>query len=313
VKNGFLVKIIPPAGYSVYRFEFAWKHIAATSAALVLVLGGAAAFYVGGLLHAQARVGELRTIASDQQERLTRIDRQASALDGELRSLEMQNRELRRLVGATDGAQNAAPKLTDLRANMSRERAAVDDSFGGVAEHIARLRSDSQRLRLEGEDLRKTALHVLNMQHLEELSRAQLLAAIPSINPAEGTQIASGYGWRVSPWPEFHKGVDLDADYGTTVRATAAGTVVAAGWDGGFGIKIEIDHGNGYQTWYCHLSSVSVHPGERVTKASPIGRVGSTGESTGPHLHYQVMHAGNPIDPTPFLTGVPPAVLASLK
>lgn len=168
---------------------------------------------------------------------------------------------------------------------------------------------------MRGEDdrLRQLALRVLNMRQLEEISRARLVAAIPSINPAYAAEIASPYGWRLSPWPEFHKGVDLSADYGNPVRASAAGTVVAAGWDGGYGLKVDIDHGNGYHTWYAHLSRIDVRAGEYVRKAQPIAAVGSTGESTGPHLHYQIMLDGKPVDPEPYLHGVPDKVLASLK
>jgi murein DD-endopeptidase MepM/ murein hydrolase activator NlpD len=124
--------------------------------------------------------------------------------------------------------------------------------------------------------------------------------------------IAASFGWRTNPWPEFHKGVDLEANYGTPVHATAAGTVASASWDGGFGLKVDIDHGNGYHTWYAHLSRASVAPGQRVTKGQLIALSGSSGESTGPHLHYQLMYEGQPIDPQPFLNGVPEKVIATL-
>jgi murein DD-endopeptidase MepM/ murein hydrolase activator NlpD len=185
--------------------------------------------------------------------------------------------------------------------------------FDAVAERMERLRQHSEQLRGEDDRLRQLALRVLNMKRLEELSRARLLAEIPSINPTGSAEVVSTFGWRLSPWPEFHKGVDLGASYGDTVRAAAAGTVVAAGWDGGYGIKVDIDHGNGYHTWYCHLSHVDVHAGQYVRKAEAIASVGSTGESTGPHLHYQIMLDGKAIDPAPYLNGVPDRVLASLK
>ena len=102
------------------------------------------------------------------------------------------------------------------------------------------------------------------------------------------------------------------ADWGTAVHAAAAGTVASAGWDGGFGIKVDIDHGNGYHTWYAHLSRVIVVSGRDVAKGAPIAYSGATGEATGPHLHYQVMYEGRAIDPAPFLNGVPAAVMATL-
>jgi murein DD-endopeptidase MepM/ murein hydrolase activator NlpD len=156
------------------------------------------------------------------------------------------------------------------------------------------------------------AMRVLNLRRLASIAHERFLAGIPSLNPVGGA-IAAPYGWRTNPWPEFHKGVDLEANYGDQVRAAAAGTVASAGWDpGGYGIKVDIDHGNGYHTWYAHLSRTAVEPGQRVVKGQPIAFVGSTGESTGPHLHYQVMYDGQAIDPAPYLNGVPPHVLATL-
>jgi murein DD-endopeptidase MepM/ murein hydrolase activator NlpD len=88
--------------------------------------------------------------------------------------------------------------------------------------------------------------------------------------------------------------------------------VVANAYDGGYGVKIDIDHGNGYHSWYAHLSRVLVSVGAHVYKGETIGLVGATGFATGPHLHYQIMFEGSPVDPTPFLYGVPANVLAAL-
>jgi murein DD-endopeptidase MepM/ murein hydrolase activator NlpD len=156
-------------------------------------------------------------------------------------------------------------------------------------------------------------MRVLNIRRIRDLARAEIIAAIPSIDPVDGAAVVGCFCYRTSPDVGFHKGVDLGADYGETVHAAAAGTIVAAGWDdGGYGNKIDIDHGNGYHTWYAHLSRVEVQIGQHVYKGQTIAQVGSTGFSTGPHLHYQVMLNGTPIDPEPFLHGVPSNVLASL-
>jgi murein DD-endopeptidase MepM/ murein hydrolase activator NlpD len=315
-----LIKIVPPWGYRVFRLEFRRRDLVlgTLSGALGLTaLGGA---YVANMAHAEARVGQLRSVADDQRSRLEAIDHQATQLDTELQSLEKQNQELRKIIGVNDkGAPKAAPasspagNASDPRRTRVREESGAFD-FSSVAEHIERLRADSARVRGEGDRLRTLTLRILNMQRLEEISRARVLATIPSINPGgNGVGIRSPYGWRIDPWPEFHQGVDLDLDYGDPVRAAAAGTVVAAGYDGGYGNKIDIDHGNGYHTWYCHLEKIDVAVGQYVTKAEHIAEVGSTGESTGPHLHYQVMLDGTAVDPTPYLTGVPAKVLASLK
>jgi murein DD-endopeptidase MepM/ murein hydrolase activator NlpD len=159
--------------------------------------------------------------------------------------------------------------------------------------------------------LTRLAARILNLRRLAALARARTLAAIPSLNPVGGG-VNAAFGWRTNPWSEFHQGLDLAADDGTPVHAAAAGIVVSAGWEGGYGLKVDLDHGNGYHTWYCHLSRAGVSPGQHVSKGETIAAAGSTGESTGPHLHYQVMRDGVAVDPMPYLHGVPANVLATL-
>jgi murein DD-endopeptidase MepM/ murein hydrolase activator NlpD len=268
------------------------------------------------LQHAEQRVSELRYLTEDQQDRLQKIDSQAADLENELRAYELQSEQIRKMIGAPSGSTDRpAPVASAGAASGSDDRQSMrdDDDFQRVADRVERLRAESSRVHSESDRLRNLALRVLNMRRLEDLARARVLASIPSVNPAgPGVGIRSPFGWRIDPWPEFHRGVDLDVDYGDPVRAAAAGTVVEAGYDGGYGNKIDIDHGNGYHTWYCHLSKIDVTAGQYVMKAQHIAEVGSTGMSTGPHLHYQIMLDGNAVDPTPYLNGVPDRVLASL-
>ena len=121
--------------------------------------------------------------------------------------------------------------------------------------------------------------------------------------PVTGT-ITSPFGWRSNPFgggPEFHQGLDIAAPMGTTVTAAAAGTVIMAQWYGGYGNYVLIDHGGGYSTGYGHLSAIYVASGQSVQRGQAIGAVGSTGQSTGPHLHFEVRIAGKPVDPAPRL------------
>jgi len=121
--------------------------------------------------------------------------------------------------------------------------------------------------------------------------------------PVTGT-ITSPFGWRSNPFggaPEFHQGLDIAAPSGTTVTAAAGGTVIMAQWYGGYGNYILIDHGGGYSTGYGHLSAIYVSTGQAVQRGQAIGAVGSTGQSTGPHLHFEVRIAGKPVDPAPRL------------
>jgi murein DD-endopeptidase MepM/ murein hydrolase activator NlpD len=310
--KGWLVKIVPPAGYTVWRYEFSALNLMAIALLFAGIVAGVGGSYLYGIWHAEARVHELRVQTADQHDRLTKIDQQAAQLDAELRDIAHQNRQIRSIMGVSEhaaGSERANSSQAPAGAARQKTRA---DEFSSVEDHLLRLRADSARMSSESAQLREVTLHILNVRHLEEIARSRVIAAIPSISPTGRMEISSGFGFRYTPWPEFHRGLDMVADYGDSVRATAAGTVVSAGYNGGFGNKIDIDHGNGFHTWYAHLSRIDVHEGQRVIKGQPIAAVGSTGESTGPHLHYQVMRDGEAIDPAPFLSGVPPSVLATL-
>ncbi len=230
----YIVKIVPPWGYRVFRLRFTPQHIGFAVLCSILAFGGVAGFYVLEMRHAEARVGELRTLTDDQHARLEKIDAQAAELDNELRSIELQDDQIRKMIGAGGKTRKAGKAQPPAGGQESYLR---DGAFNTVAEHIAQLRERSAHVHAESSQLRSIALHVLNMRRLEDLARARVLAAIPSLTPSGTGEIASPFGWRVDPWPEFHQGVDLVADYGEPVRAAAAGTVVSAGWDGGCGVK----------------------------------------------------------------------------
>jgi murein DD-endopeptidase MepM/ murein hydrolase activator NlpD len=118
------------------------------------------------------------------------------------------------------------------------------------------------------------------------------------------SEVTSGFGVRIDPFlgrPAMHTGIDLRDDYGAPVRATAAGRVVTAEWTGGYGNMVEIDHGNGIASRYGHLSGITVREGQTVGAGTVIGRIGSTGRATGPHLHYEVRIDDEAVDPARFL------------
>ena len=117
--------------------------------------------------------------------------------------------------------------------------------------------------------------------------------------PNDG-EITSGFGWRMHPilgYQRFHSGVDFGADYGSTIRAADRGVVIFAGWYGGYGNAVIIDHGNNITTLYGHSSGLYVSEGQAIERGQPIAAVGSTGLSTGPHLHFEVRQNGEPVDP----------------
>ena len=148
--------------------------------------------------------------------------------------------------------------------------------------------------------------------NFEELDRAltelQLLRQktmqLPLAAPVDSTLVSSRFGVRADPFlgsSALHTGIDFVATSGSAVGATADGMVIQAGYNGGYGNMVEVDHGGGVVTRYGHLSSIAVGVGEKVRTGEIVGRVGSTGRSTGPHLHYEVRRDGGPIDPSRFL------------
>lgn len=150
---------------------------------------------------------------------------------------------------------------------------------------------------------RNLAVAQTAMATLDGLRRA--LPMTPLRKPLAGPlQMTSAFGYRTDPFfgrPALHSGVDLRESHGAPVKATAAGVVSVAGPQGGYGNLVEIDHGGGLSTRYGHLSAIDVIPGQQVAPGAVLGRVGSTGRSTGPHLHYEVRMDGEAVDPTRFL------------
>ncbi len=122
----------------------------------------------------------------------------------------------------------------------------------------------------------------------------------PQVLPLRGAGISSSFGWRrhpISGGSKFHAGIDLAAPSGTPIVATAAGVVASADWYGGYGLCVTVDHLNGYVTLYGHMSQITVSAGQQVLAGQPLGRVGSTGSSTGPHLHYELRRDGYAVNP----------------
>lgn len=141
---------------------------------------------------------------------------------------------------------------------------------------------------------------------LAELARQkeQMLASLPAIQPVANKNLrrfASGFGYRPDPFTKvrrFHKGCDFSAPVGTPIFATGDGVVIESGWGGGYGKRVYIDHGFGYETRYAHMSNILVRKGQKVKRGELIGKVGNTGRSRGAHLHYEVRYKGQPVNPT---------------
>ena len=151
-------------------------------------------------------------------------------------------------------------------------------------------------------ELQKKEMSLSELVDFLEEQRLMVMST-PSIWPVKGW-LSSKFGYRISPFSgrrTFHEGIDVAARYGTPVRATAKGIVIYAGYKVGYGKLVTIDHGFGYVTRYGHNSKILVKVGDSVEKGQVISKVGNTGKSTGPHVHYEVLVNGVPVNPLKFI------------
>jgi murein DD-endopeptidase MepM/ murein hydrolase activator NlpD len=187
--------------------------------------------------------------------------------------------------------------LTELGIDAGKSAPTTEAGATGGPFVAARLRSDSSAFERQ--------LHRIGLAraHVDQLNRT--LGNVPVRRPVTGEiDASSGFGMRIDPFlksPAMHTGLDMRGEPGDPVRATANGTVTFAGWQGGYGKMVEIDHGNGVATRYGHLSSIDTEVGKTIKSGQIIGKVGTTGRSTGPHLHYETRIDGEAVDPQRFL------------
>ncbi|MBV9931746.1 MAG: M23 family metallopeptidase [Alphaproteobacteria bacterium] len=224
-------------------------------------------------------------------------------------------------VAATAPAANPAEiarmqrEVAAMQADVAAIKAAAQRRLAMTEAEIRRLGLQPERIKAQGvggpyepvetahaADPNFKALFT-SWKKLEQLEQGTV--AIPSTEPVHGTNFTSGFGVRSDPFKSraaMHPGIDLAGPYGTPIYATADGIVGRAEWNsGGYGNLVEIDHGHGIQTRYGHLSRSIVHAGERVKRGQLIAYMGSTGRSTGSHLHYEVRLDGRAVNPIPFL------------
>jgi len=226
-----------------------------------------------------------------QQAEHLRIERENRKLRAEN---DKQKQELQRLNNRVDAVEDTSRKLAEI-SGVEKDQPARGqggparpvDSAAALAALVAKTERLEREMRDYGDLLRRRGM-------------------TPSIWPVSG-KLESGMGGRRNPFGgrgfEYHEGQDIDASYGTPVMVAASGTVTIAGRQRGYGNVIYVDHGAGLSTRYGHLSEIDVKIGQTVTRGQTIGLVGSTGRSTGPHLHYEVRINNQPVDPRQYLPG----------
>lgn len=261
------------------------------------VIGAQSAYSIASLGAGDTRPFSLWSTRSDplpSDSAADRADRLFVSINQSLKAIESE--QLTRVTTLADNAYKNADAITQALAAAGLP---VDSDFGkdsDVGGPLIPLNAstmfDSKVKELD------EALDALD--HLKKEARR-----LPLANPAPGHSVTSPFGVRTDPilgTAALHSGMDFRAPMGMPAKVTAPGVVTKAGWNGGYGRMVEVDHGNGFATRYGHLSEIDVTVGQKLAAGDIIGKTGSSGRSTGPHLHYEVRHNGDAVDPLRFLT-----------
>jgi len=195
----------------------------------------------------------------------------------------------------------SAANETMLRARLS----SIEETLVDMQELLEK-KGIKKKLSIGGEFIPPDRLNLSYVEFMKQDIDAiyKTMKGLPVGRPLEG-KLNSKFGYRKDPFKSktgFHPGIDIDADYGETIVSTAEGTVSKAGWHHSYGRTVILDHKDGYETLYGHMSKVSVKEGQKVTAGEVIGKAGSTGRSSGTHLHYEIVKNGKRVDPTHYLT-----------
>ena len=290
--------------------EFKKLKIFGGATAVLLILSISLAGWAGYSTNALHAENEL------YRSQLKMADEKMQALENKAKTVEKISGQLQELVrtnggtvpentGMGTGGIGGASTVPDIAKTAGNKK--EDDEKIAVSETPGELLKEMRRLdeRLDKQIRLVVALRseFMNQAYGAVSSVVNPTAETPNIWPVAGP-ISSYYGYRTSPGgigSTFHEGVDIAGDYGTPISATAAGTVTQAGWVGGYGYLVEVKHADGIVTRYGHNSAVLVYEGQHVDQGSMIALMGSTGNSTGPHCHYEVRIHGEAVDPMYFL------------
>lgn len=253
----------------------------------------------GSIMQVLGRINLLNSIVRQDSDLISRIEELKAEVTTQKEALETRRMEIsaleqqqRRVTAELEA--KAAERRTAL-AGLENARAAKQRVVAAAERNLAAW--NRQEDRLVAESRRITEL-LRNVGTGRPVSGSGTLAW-----PLDG-QVSSGFGYRVHPIfhvRRMHTGIDIPAATGVPIRASAGGVVLSAGWRGGYGKCVVIDHGRGLSTLYAHMSQILVSEGQEVARGAIIGRVGSTGYSTGPHLHFEVRINGTPVNPLPYL------------
>ncbi len=301
-KREYTLMLVPHHGQKIRRISIpivAVKYTASILCLLIISMVGVFINYRHTLNTAGMQIDELEVMRQKYNVQVTQIEQLANTttnLQADMERLNSLDAEIRRLVNNEDITSTSRAGLVRSSANYKGQ--------GGP-----RIQSDITTINNVANDLQATikvreeSLIELKQELLAKKAR---LESTPSIWPTSG-DVTSRFGWRSSPWggsserSDWHPGIDIASGNGTPIVATASGEVIQSEWYGGYGNMVQIDHGNGITTIYGHNSQNLVQAGQRVKKGETIAYMGSTGYSTGPHLHYEIRMNATVVNPENFL------------
>lgn len=301
-RREYTLMLVPHQGQSVVSVRLPIKVIKMGVAAFGIMLVGLVGlfFFYHNAAHMadseKTELERLRVANSSQSQQIQQLAQTTAGLQQDMSRLNQLDAEIRKMVNGEDN--NTASRAGTVRPSLGYS------GQGGPGNPVTT--PSLEELSVTIKDLQASMKErELSLTELKNglAEKNKRLAFTPSIWPASG-DVTSRFGWRNGPWGggnDWHPGIDIANNYGTAVCATADGEVIYAGWDGGYGKMVQIDHGNGIVTVYGHNQAILVHTGQHVKKGEVISEMGSTGMSTGPHVHYEVRVNGTAVDPASFL------------
>ena len=295
MKNRFIITISDIHGSKQYSVHEIVKKVILFTLLALLLIGVATFLYIKFL---NGKVDTLREETASFKEEMLHLKTISDTLSKENERLNALKQQLAIRI------EESTEKLESMKSHLREVEEIIGIGPDINASHADRIQQAKEH---EEETKKKLVANIQNEVRKEKVTaiqKALLLNSIPNGKPLNYRRIASPFGYRIHPVTHkntFHAGLDLPANYGTPIYAPASGVVVYAAKKGAYGNFILITHSYGFKTAYGHLSKFAVKSGDYVTKGQKIAYVGSTGRSTGPHLHYEIRYLTKWVDPKPFM------------
>lgn len=323
-RKRFTFMVIPDANSSVIRFQLsAIALISGLVLVVALIASALTAFFLYRGNHSQ--IGQLQNRLSsatghyeeiiqgkddhinELQTEIVGLSEQAKSINDQMTDIKELETQLKEMVGIQEGEPSAANNPSGLE--IDTDEVSMDGGTGGeelpvTVEEMDSLIGDTHDFYSMLEERAETLRPELERTKTDVLTMAAILRITPTIWPTDSRELTSPFGVRKDPFTnraKFHAGLDIGGDTGDPIYAAADGVVLSAERDGSHGLNIWISHSKGVRTHYSHLSKMLVKSGDKVSKGDRIAKMGSTGRSTGSHLHYEVTVNGVNVDPKPYL------------